>query len=175
MAKNSSIKVGAIQTHVDDMLLPMGLNLSSVDVVGHGVHLTAHPFTVTLDRKASFVAKLKSSDLASFLTAKGPGGLKNFTVTAVDGELKVEATKTILVEVPVKATCKLRLHGNSQIFVELISLDVMGSGAKNFVQAQFEKINPVLDADEFPFDTHFEHISIADGHVIVEGKMAPKG
>jgi hypothetical protein len=175
MAKHSFVKVGAIRTHLDDVLLPIGLVLGSVDIEGEDVRVQSHPITVTMQKRAHFEAKLRASDLAAFLNEKRPEGLKNFRVHTSNGHIHVDFSKTILMDVPVKAVCKLRIHQHTQIFVEVVSIDVMGSGATNFLQSQVEKINPVLDADDFPVDATFEHISIEEGVVVVKGKMAPRG
>jgi hypothetical protein len=175
MAKHSFVKVGSVQTRLEDVLLPIGLVLGSVDIEGQDIKIESHPFEVTMTRKAHFEAKLRTSDLANFLNEKGPAGLKNFRVTTFGGHLQVDATKTILVEVPVKAICKLKIVHHSQIHVDVVSIDVMGSGATNFLQSQIERINPVLDANEFPVEATFDHISIEENLVLVKGKMAPKG
>jgi hypothetical protein len=172
MAKNSFVKVGAIHVHLEDVLLPMGLMLGSVDIEGSDVHVESHPFSVTMTKRAHFQAKLRVNDLASFLNEKGPADLKNFRVQTKDGHLQVDASKMIF---PVKAICRLKIHQHTQIFVEAISIEVMGSGVTNALQSTIEKINPVLDADDFPVDAIFEHISIENGEVLVKGKMAPRG
>jgi hypothetical protein len=174
MAKHSSVRVGFVHTQLEDVLLPIGLVLASVKIEGQDIKMESHPISVAMPHKAHFHASLRTKDLANFLNQKSPAGLKGFNVTSSGGHIYVDAVKTILVDVPVKAVCKLKIHERKQIFVDVVSVDVMGSGATNFLQSQIEKINPVLDADDFPVDAEFDEIEIEEGEVIVKGRMSPR-
>ncbi|HWD41796.1 MAG TPA: LmeA family phospholipid-binding protein [Fimbriimonas sp.] len=155
-------------------VLPMGLTIDTVNVSGSGIHLESDPFEVRLSQPGNFEARLKASDIAGFLNEKAPGGLKNFKIEARDDKLYVDMVKTVLLDVPVKAVCKLRIEARRQVFIDLESVEVSGVGAKNLVQSQLDKLNPVVDAADFPVDAALLSVTTASNEVVLQGTISPK-
>ena len=175
MSSHSAVEVAVLSARLNGFRLPMGLVISLVEVQGKGLFIQKRPFVIRLSEPGSFEAHVTDADLADFLNGKSPGGLKGFKVSSSKGVLTIEAVKSMLVEVPVKATCHLRIHQGQQLFVELESVEVMGAGAKNLVKSQLDKINPVLDMAEFPVDGSLLSVNSDAGVTILRGEVAPKG
>ena len=83
--------------------------------------------------------------------------------------------KSLVFDVPAKAVCTLRIVDGQKLFVDLESVEILGAGAKNLVQSQLDKINPVLDADSFPISATLTEVTTDAGVVTVRGTAAPKG
>jgi hypothetical protein len=49
----------------------------------------------------------------------------------------------------------------------------LGVGAKNMVQSQLEKINPVLDAGQLPVAAEITSFEITGGKLILYGNILP--
>ncbi len=175
MPDGVSISVGDFTAHLENLTLPMGLTLARMDLKGSGLDWQKEPFSIQLASPGTFEAHLKDEELTSFLEKQAPGGLKSFKVQAKDGKLFVDAVKSLIFDVPAKAVCTLRIVDGRQLFVDLESVEILGAGAKNLVQAQLDKINPVLDVDTFPVDAVLSKVTAADGVVKVEGTVSPKG
>ena len=99
--------------------------------------------------------------------------MHDFSVRAEDGKLHVRAKKTLLVELKVTAVATLRIVGGKQMWIDVESVDVMGAGAKNLVQSQIAKINPVLDAADLPLDATLESVEVGEGKVVLHGTVSP--
>ncbi len=168
------VEVGPFAFLVHNVLLPMGLRVSKVDVSGEGAAGTDKPFALSLVSPGRMVAEVLEDDLAAFLEAQAPGGLREFSVRAEDGRLNVRAKKTLLVDLKVTATASLRIVDERQLWIDVESVDVMGAGAKNLVQSQIDRINPVLDAGDLPVDARLETVEVGDGKVVLRGTVSPR-
>ena len=167
------VQVGPFSFHVENVVLPMGLTVASVDVTGEGATAIDKPFSLTLVSPGKLVAEVMEFDLASFLEAQAPGGLHEFAVSAQNGKLAVRAKKTVLVDLKVAAVASLRIKDGKQMWIDVESVDVMGAGAKNLVQGQIDKINPVLDVADLPIPARLETVTVADGKVVLRGTASP--
>jgi hypothetical protein len=151
----------------------MGLVVDDVRIEGANATIDTHPFAVHLEQPGHVEAHVAALDLAAFLDAKAPGGLKDFGIAIREGKVYVEATARVIVEVRAKVVCTLRIHEKKQLFVDLESVDVMGIGAKGMVQGQLDQINPVLDASQFPLNVEFEEVIADHDRLILKGAAAP--
>lgn len=167
------VQVGPFAFHFESVILPMGLSVARVDVTGTGATAVDKPFSLVLDSPGRMEAEVREIDLASFLEAQAPGGLKDFSVRAESGKLHVTAKKTVLVDLKVAATASLRIVDGRQLWIDVESVDVMGAGAKNLVQSQIDRINPVLDAKDLPVDARLESVEVGDAKVLLRGTVSP--
>lgn len=171
---NQHVEVGPFVFGIKDVLLPMGLRVASVDVRGEGGTLDSEPFALRLSVPGSMEARVEEEALAEFLEQQAPGGIHGFSVRAEGGKIHVRAKKTMLVELKITALASLRLVEGRQLWIDVESVDVMGAGAKNLVQSQIDKINPVLDVSDLPVDATLSSVEIGDGRVILRGTVSPR-
>jgi hypothetical protein len=171
---NLSLTITQVSAVLHGVTLPMGLTLSRVTVEGSGLSWQKEPFKIELDAPGSFKAHVTQDALADFLNKQRPAGLKNFKVQAQGGRLHLDALRSMLIDVPAKAVCTLRIVDKRQLFVDLESVEIMGAAAKHLVQAQLDKINPVLDVAEFPVSAELLELAVDNGEVIMKGTLAPR-
>lgn len=171
---NQHIEVGPFAFSVKDVLLPMGLNVESVEVQGFGATIDSKPFSMTLPQAGTMEAHVAEDDLSKFLEVQAPAGMHSISVRAEGGKLHVRAKKTVLVDLKVSAVASLRIVDGRQLWIDVEEVDVMGAGAKNLVQSQIDKINPVLDASDLPVDAVLESVEVGDGRVVLRGTVSPR-
>jgi hypothetical protein len=165
-----SLDIGALEVVLQDVALPMGLVVNAVTLNAASVHLEQDPFKIDLPQPGNLMALILAPNLAAFLNKEAPGGLRDFKVELKEGKIFIQASLMIM---KASAVCTLRIVDRTKLFVELESVDVMGVGAKNMVQSQLEKINPVIDAGQLPVPAELTHFDIADGKLILFGNIAP--
>lgn len=168
-----AVKVESLVAELRNVLLPMGLIVDRVKVSGEGIFLQKTPFKIEVRKPGVVEAELRQEAMAEFLEAQSPGGLSNFSIEARDNRLYVSATKRMIVELKIQAIATLRIEGGKRLHVDLVSVDVMGAGATNLVQSQLDRINPVLDAAELPFNAILESVETRDGRVYIRGTLEP--
>lgn len=151
----------------------MGLVVDEVTVSGAAAHIDVKPFALKLANPGQFEAHVAALDLAAFLDSKAPGGLKDFALAIRDGNIYVEATARVIVEVRAKVACTLRIQEGTKIYIDLVSVDVVFPGAKNMVQSQLDQINPILDASTFPLNVTFQDVSADHDRIVLKGTAAP--
>lgn len=163
--------LGALLTGVE---LPIGLVLDVVEVAGEGLEIDGEPFAIRLAQPGSIRVRVGEAGLAQFLSAKAPGGLKNFRVTLTDGEIRVRATATILFPIEVAANCVLRIEEGSRLYVDLKRMDsVGGAGIAAIVQRQLDSINPIFDVSDLPLAVELQTVEIAEGILELTGAASP--
>ena len=167
------VEVGPFAFGFTDVLLPMGLRVARVDVAGSGGAVEDATFALTLAAPGTLVAEVLEAELAVFLETQAPGGIHDFSVRAQDGKLYVRAKKTLLVDLKITAVASLRIVDERQLWIDVEAVDVMGAGAKNLVQGQIDKINPVLDAADLPLAARLTSVEVGDGKVVLRGTVAP--
>ncbi|MBC8064257.1 MAG: LmeA family phospholipid-binding protein [Chlorobia bacterium] len=165
-----SLDVGQVEVILQDLALPMGLVINGVTLHAKQIHLEKEPFKVQAPEPGTLEALVLAPNLADFLNKQAPGGLKDFKVELRDGKIHIQASIMIMKAV---AVCTLRIQDETKLFVDLESVDVMGVGAKNMVQSQLDKINPVLDAADLPIEARLTGYEIADGRLIIRGTIYP--
>lgn len=167
------VEVGPFAFSFKDILLPMGLKVAKVDIVGAGGAVEDKPFSLTLDAPGAMVAEVLEAELAALLETQAPGGIHDFSVRAEEGKLHVRAKKTLLVDLKITAVASLRIVDERQLWIDVESVDVMGAGAKNLVQGQIDRINPVLDASDLPLKASLLSVEVGGGKVVLRGTVAP--
>lgn len=170
---NHRVEVGPFSFNFSDVLLPMGLKVSRVEVTGTGAAVESKPFALNLVQPGSLVAEVLEQDLTAFLEKQEIAGMHSFSVQAEAGKLHVRAKKTLLVDLKITATASLRIVDERQLWIDVESVDVMGAGAKNLVQSQLDKVNPVLDVADLPVNATLEAVEAEGGKVVLRGTVAP--
>lgn len=151
----------------------MGLVADEVKIEGAATNLSTSPFSVHLDWPATVEAHVAALDLAEFLNAKAPGGIRDFAIAIRDGQLFIEATTRMIVEVRAKVVCTLRIQDGKRLFVDLESVDVMGVGAKGLVQSHLDQINPVMDVTDLPLSVNMDRVVADHDRIVLYGTATP--
>ncbi|RYG23520.1 DUF2993 domain-containing protein [bacterium] len=170
---NHRVEVGPFSFNFADVILPMGLKVSRVEVKGVGAAVEAKPFALNLVQPGALTAEVAEADLTTFLEKQDIGGLHSISVSAKGGKLHVNAKKTLLVDLKIAAVASLRIVDGRQLWIDVESVDVMGAGAKNLVQSQIDKVNPVLDVADLPVDTTLQTVEVEGGKVVLRGAVSP--
>jgi hypothetical protein len=165
-----SLDVGQLEVVLQNVALPMGLVINAVTLHAQDVHLEKEPFRIETPKPGAMEALILAKNLADFLNKQAPGGLRDFQVELKDGKIHARATVMIMKAL---AVCTLRIEGGTELFVDLESVDVMGVGAKNMVQNQLDKINPVLSTKDLPVNVTLTEHQIHDGKLILRGDIEP--
>ncbi len=151
----------------------MGLRVDTVKVSGVGLHLTHEPFSITTDAPGTLEVFVDEKDMAELLNKMAPAGLKNVSIEAKNSVLHIRATKTLLIDLKAYAVCSLRIVGGQKLFVDLESVEILGSEPKQLIQTQLNKINPVIDLADFPFEATLETVEIGRGGIHLKGRVEP--
>lgn len=149
----------------------MGLTINAITLHASSLHLEKEPFKIQIPEPGALEALILEPNLASFLNKQAPGGLRDFKVELKEGKIHVQASVMIM---KASAICNLRIQDGTALYVDLESVDVMGVGAKNMVQSQLDKINPVLDTKDLPIDSVLTDYEIADGKLVLRGQISPR-
>jgi hypothetical protein len=152
---------------------PFGLIISQLKLLGGKATINTDPFSLDLEKAGNWEGLVEEPALQMFLERKAPQELKNLAVKLVPGQIRVTASVRILIELRVEAVCRLAIRDSRQILVELESVSVGGGAAKNLVQQQLDKINPVLDAKDLPLDLQFNSVDIETGKIVLRGTVQP--
>lgn len=172
------MQVGEFEATFRNVVLPMGLTIDSIAISGGRTELALDPFSIVPDRPSEMLIMVTGSSLAAFLTAKAPGGLKDFSVNLAGGKLRVAASIKMIFEVRAEAVCGLRLADGKELFVDLETLETVsgpkGIAPKSLVQGHLDQINPVIDLHTLPVTANIRSIKISDGAIVMAGELSPK-
>lgn len=170
MAEKKPVSIGGLAAIFYDLKLPIGLNISKVQLKAAQATIDKDPFKLIMPEPGDLEAKVDGPSIAAFLNKQAPGGLKDFQVEIESQKLRVTATAKMVFDIKAKAVCTLRIFEGRQLYVDLESVDVMGVGAHNLVQQQLDKVNPIVDVAQFPLEVKLEDVSAQDGFVTLRGK-----
>lgn len=168
MDKERTITISKVHTRIEWLMSPVGLLIDEVVFDGG-------PFSIeTKDLKSStgsgtFVAKVREKSIEVFLEKLNPGGLSEFIVSVASDGIHIKATKRVLIPIPATAHAKLKLDSASSLSIELISAEAAGAGLKNLVAGQLAQMNPIVEAEMFPFPVEFTEIQHHEGAVVILG------
>jgi len=166
-------QVGAFGASFDRLTLPMGLTVDHVLIEGAQATIQADPFRIALSEPGRIEAHVSQDNLAAFLNKEAPGGLRDFSVAIREGKLFVTATAKMIFEIKAEAICTLRIVDGTKLMVDLESVEMMGVGAKSLVEQQLDKVNPVLDASQFPLKVTLQSVDAKDGEIVLTGTAEP--
>ncbi|MBX3111657.1 MAG: LmeA family phospholipid-binding protein [Fimbriimonadaceae bacterium] len=162
-----------MEARFDGILLHVGLRVDSFTLSSDAATVSWPPFALTADGAARARVEVSEGSVAKFLDAKTPASLQAFKVKCTGGKVVCEASVKMVVEISAKATCTLRIEGGRQVYVDVESVDVMGGPAKKLIEAQLAKINPILDASEFPMRVDLDSVTVDKGSIVVTGTVRP--
>ncbi len=168
-----TVDVEEFSAHFRNLRLPMGLNVDDVRISGRSLRLQSDPFSVEAPEAGILEVFVSEASLAAFLDEKAPAGLKRFSVSGRNGKLHVHAVKKVIVDLQATAVCTLRLEQNRKLFVQIETVDVAGAGIKHLIEAQLEKINPVIDVADFPLPATLESVAVEQGGIVLRGRISP--
>ena len=174
MPGQESLDFDAMYSAFKRVKLSMGLIIDEVRISSKGAHFIRDPFSLTVDEPATIEAEILQEDVQVFLTQTSPGGLQNFSVKMGEGQILVNAQMQVLVPVPASAVCALRIDSGTKLFIDLVSVKVLGSAPRNLVQKQLDAINPVFDLEALPISGTLDSVEVADGKALLKGHIAPK-
>jgi len=167
-------KVGQVEATFRDVALPFGLTIDLIRLTTRNAAIKRDPFQIDLAKPGNLVVTVSEQNLQAFLEKQSPGGLRGFEVKLHEGKVIVEATAQLIVGLRARAICTLRIVDGTQLWVDLKDVEVFGVGAKGLVEKQLERINPVLDAAEFPFEVKLDKVIVVDGELVLTGRISPK-
>lgn len=168
MSKQTSLQdFEAVAQHIT---LPIGLTIDRLTIVTGGATAETDPFQVTLKDPGTVKVELGQTNLANYLNKIKPGPMRNFRVECRDEHIFIEAMARILLDVPVKAQCKLAIIDDERLNVVLVDADVVGIDSDRLVRSQIEKFNPVFDVCDLPFALVLDSVTIDDGFVTILGR-----
>lgn len=173
MSERKPLIVESLEAIFRGVRLPVGLVLDELRIEGARAECTFEPFRIHLDRPGNLEVTLTEASIAGFLNEQAPGGLRDFSVKLSAGKVVVQATARVIIEIRATAVCTLRIVEGKCIYVDLESVDALGGAAKGMVENQLSKINPILDARQFPLDAMLNRIEISDGRLTVFGAISP--
>lgn len=174
MGTGKPLAIGSLEAVFRSVRLPVGLVIDELRIEGDDPECTFDPFRLHLDHPGKLQVTLGEAAVSRFLNEQAPGGLRDFIVTMKSGQIVVQATARVLIDIRATATCTLRIVEGKCIYVDLEALDsVGGSAARGLVEGQLAKINPIVDARHYPLDIVLTRIEISDGRVDVFGTVAP--
>lgn len=171
--KRKTFEVASVDVNLRGLILPMGLRVDSVKLSGDGLQISYSPFKASSKEPANLEVFVSEQDLSSFLNNMPNLGLKNISVEAKDGTLHIRATKTVLIDVKAYAVCSLRIQNSSKLFIDLESVEILGVGPKHLIQSQLDKINPIVDVEDFPIQATLDSVEISNGGIILRGRAEP--
>jgi hypothetical protein len=170
---SNSLSIDSLSATFEGVRLPIGLIVQTLTVRGSGIDLSSDPLSIQVSEPAQFEAVVDEAAIVAFLTAKAPGGLKDFEVKLLDGKLQVKAVMKILVELRASAECRLVIKDGRQLMVDLESADVLSVGAKSLIKGQIDNINPIFDVAQLPIPATLETVAIEEGVVRLRGTLSP--
>lgn len=169
MPEQFSLSVGGVQATLRDVVLPNGLKLDSVSVAGEALAITSDPFTMALKEPGRAEVRLRQPSIEAFLLPQLPDTLRDVMIRLIPGYVVANATMRVMFEMRGTAKFVLRVVGDSELHVEVESVDVFSGVAKPMIEKQLAAINPVFDTKDLPLRLKLSSARIEEGEVIVEG------
>jgi hypothetical protein len=171
--ETQSIAIGRLEATFSEVDLPIGLRVDSVRVTGSSLEVFKDPLRATVPAPGKVEIVISEQSVTEMLSKASPAGLKNMRVRFTEGKMRFDAVKTVLVDLKVSGVCQLHIVDESNVFVQLESVEVMGADIRQLVQSQIEKINPILQTSMFPFPVSLRKIEMNDGRLSVWGEVSP--
>ncbi len=149
----------------------MGLIVDLIEIDSTNPKVAVDPFGVELDEAAKAAIHIAQTSVAQFLESQAPGGLSGVVVNLVDGQLHIQSTAQVVVPVTAQALCSLEIVEGKQLKVVLD--EVSPTAGRGIVEAQLERINPVVDTNDLPLNIEMTHIDLSDGWISIYGNVSP--
>lgn len=169
----SNASVGPWEVTLQNLVTPVGLEISAVRLWGDGARLQTEPFAYEMDGEADVEALILAPVLEAFVRTKVPDNVQDMSLELEPGIVRIVATVKVILPVTATAICTLRLEEGTKVLVELQSVEMLGAGVKSLVQKQLDAINPVLDVSTWPMDVHLTELRVEEGRLVATGKVKP--
>ena len=167
------VKIHQISATFRSIQTPIGLVVDTLEIEAENAEIESDPFEVRLKKAGSWKARVEEGAVQMLLEQKAPAELQNVQATLLEGQVRVTGSVRVLIELSVEALSHLEIRDGRQLWVALDSVQVAGVGGKSLVEKQIEKINPILDVNELPFDLRMNSVTILPGEIWVEGTVSP--
>ena len=153
--------------------LPNGLRIDEIEIKGDGVGFDPDSKAVALDAPAKVEARVSAESLRMMLERELPTQVRDPRVSLQGGQIQVEVSVAMIVVMDVTCVVQLRVKDDSELWVDLVSVDKPGIVA-GIVEAQLTKVNPVFRTKDLPFPFKITSVRVAD-RIIVEGEASWTG
>ena len=100
-----------------------------------------------------------------------PRGIGKFSVEATDGKLMVRAKAYLGVRVPVEAVAVMEIEEDDKLMVRLEKIGNLPGPVKDLVAHQIERINPLVETDDWPAKVKLETVEVGEGLIVVRGQL----
>lgn len=165
------IRIERVQIRLSGLVTPPGLRLDLLEIDGTGVAPGSK--RVEADGPLPFRAHLTAEDLTAFLAEKKPGGLENPRVSFEEGRMVIDATKRILLRVPLHVECDLLVRDGRYLDLRLIEARAFGAGVRNMAERIVEGSNPVFDVADLPVPARLTGVEVGEELVLCGEAIPP--
>jgi hypothetical protein len=170
----SSFSADSLSLAAHGFVLPVGLRVDDLRIEAHGpsAEIADGGFTWSATQPVTVVANVHEGSIAAFIEHKSGGTVSGVSVSARDETLTIDATARVIIPVRAAAICRLVIEDSRRLVVELV--DVSLAPARGLIEAQLAQINPILNAEDFPFDAEIVSAEAQDGVVTVRALARPR-
>jgi len=151
-----------------DLELSVGLRVQSIRIRSGQAQMKLHPFSLEFVQPGTVEVVVTQEAVADMLSRHSPKGIGSFKVEAQDGKLYVSAKAGI---VSIKAIARMEIEDGNRLVVKLEEIGRLPGPVRDLVAAQVEKNNPLVETDDWPFQTRMEKVVSEDGLVTVYGQL----
>ena len=151
--------------------LPIGLRLDEVLLEVHDASFETDPWRIVVSEPGRAVVRISQESFAAYLEGQSPAGASGFKVDASDGVIKIAASAKMVMQINVLIACRVEVVGGKQInfLLEGVSPPI----AQSMLQAQLEKLNPIIDVSGLPLELTIDEATVADGWIELRGGVLP--
>jgi|GEM_PF-6335033 len=165
------VHIGSGTLVLENLLLPMGLNIQTIQLSGGAITIQRPSLKVDLDSPADIEAEVSASDLQNFLQTKMPFKLSDMTLEIRDQRVWVKGAVKMLVTLQASVECEIVILNKTQLVAELRQVQVQGVGAQSLFQNALDSINPVFDLSDLPVSGEITEVLCEKNRIKVFGKV----
>ncbi|MCA1997613.1 MAG: DUF2993 domain-containing protein [Armatimonadetes bacterium] len=153
--------------------LPNGLRVDSLTARASDVALWTEPFRSDLRGGGQAEASVLLSDVAAMLTAAAPSGLREFRLSGSAEGIAVEAVRSGVLSVRVRALVALEVRGGTDLAARLLSAKVFGANLGRWLESTLERMNPLFSVKDLPLPLRLERADVEPDRVVLRLTMPP--
>ena len=167
-----AIKATELRVALNGLVLPNGLRVHKLDVRMPQIAAEIDPFLLPEGTLADVELVVRAEDIESFLNARNPSGLSNFSVKIEAGALTILAAMRVIVPVQVGARGHL-IFENGKLFFVLERAEVAGAKAPDgLVREHIEKVNPLIDLSGLPISNRMKSMDMDNNEVRITAEIS---
>lgn len=167
------VRVGSLRAVFEQLVLPVGLVVRSFVVEGANVRFQTGPIQIELDEPGRVEALIDEADVQKLVQSRAGDQLRDLVVRLLPDRIEATATVQVVFAIRATAVLTLRIADGTKLYVDVQSVNVMGSAGQNLVQRQLDAMNPLLDTTTFPLAVRLEQVEIREGELRLTGSVAP--